>query len=223
MEYQQKKKKSLYRIHTVLVSTDLWFNWSGSSATDDLRHLQTLDGDPCLKEHQEETEILTLRKQPSSPCSRLFISALLSLYLSPSFPEYVWNTLIRDSMACSSSDTIFTALTSNLGLGGDQRQSINMTPCVQRNKNTLEIIQRPEDSSQWIFVSAAPETGKNRRLNCPGVHGKSLRQFVAKNRYTVGLQRTSCMVVEEFLSLFSPQGAINYALHKICFRSYRGI
>lgn len=49
---------------------------------------------------------LTSRKPESSVCSSSFSSFLLSLYLSPSLPEWVWNTLMSVSIAVSSSDPI---------------------------------------------------------------------------------------------------------------------
>lgn len=48
--------------------------------------------------------VLTSRKPESSVCSSSFSSFLLSLYLSPSLPEWVWNTLMSVSIAVSSSE-----------------------------------------------------------------------------------------------------------------------
>ena len=50
--------------------------------------------------------VLTSRKPESSVCSSSFSSFLLSLYLSQSLPELAWNTLMRVSIAVSSSEPI---------------------------------------------------------------------------------------------------------------------
>ena len=74
-------------------------------------HKNVIDQNVILKPHISlpSTALgikLTARKSLSSPCNRFFSSTLLSLYLSPSFEEYEWNTRISPSIALSSLEPI---------------------------------------------------------------------------------------------------------------------